>query len=880
MNMLVKILRWIHKTSSSHPRIIIVFFLLISMAGFASLPFIRTSPSLIPEPGQTFPVTQLLVEQIALFGDRDLLTIAIELPEPPGDSFVKTLDSLSKELKQIPGVKLVRFRLLDPEDSDQVDELRNNFLTGMDARQRENLRELLNPDGIKETFKKNLNLLWTFQNKYPILFLKILRDPVGLDRFMWESKIQEDGGSSVTNESQQTEIDSKSRATPKFLRQFLGNEHLLFSSPDLRIYLLNITPKFSEVDVVRTAELLKQVKAVLSEKLPAFMNNCSGITESAKSDMRWLLTGRLAFMDESYELLKEGIWKILIISVILCLGFILAFYRSLWATAILFIPIAAGIGPNYGLIFLAHDEINPLVMSVSGVLFGLGTDYGVHLWSRFTEEIDRGYSPVKASSIACEQTGPPVVIGAVTNILAFLCLCLSRDTGLFQLGYIGAIGLILTLVASLFLFPAIVALLANSKQSYYPRMRPRIGSFARVFRKMPGMTVFISGVVLAILLFGSVLVSYEKDLFKATYARDMDSTATAKWISGKFGVDFSQPTLLFFDAPDLNEGLTIQRQVDHILRELKQRNHEIVLFDSVSHIMAPAFERQANLALVSRILDQWPELKATFMKLVANSMLSQTSAETMKRSFDELHFLLEELKATLATQKDTQLEGQEIKEYIARVGSNYRFLTRILFSGHVLNSEEMNETHKQITTAMTGLPVQVNTCSPRQAMAEYIQNTNSEVFRLGLLVVVTVIIFFFALFRHPTMVALSLTPMLGAFASVFGVMGYIGNGLPNSMVAVAPLIFGLSMDNGVHVVMGSVQGLAPSVIKTMEHITRPILFISTTNVLGFVALLTSRHYPLEFLGWAMLIGTAASVFLSLVTLPAILLTMERRKSRI
>jgi predicted RND superfamily exporter protein len=529
---------------------------------------------------------------------------------------------------------------------------------------------------------------------------------------------------------------------------------------------------------------------------------------------------------------------------------------------------------------LAHDEINPLVMSVSGVLFGLGTDYGVHLWSRFTEEIDKGYSPVKASSIACEQTGPPVVIGAVTNILAFLCLCLSRDTGLFQLGYIGAIGLVLTLVASLFLFPAIVALLANSKKSYYPRMRPRIGSFARVFGNMPGMTVFISGVVLAIVLFGSVRVSYEKDLFKATYARDMDSTATAQWISGKFGVDFSQPTLLFFDAPNLNEGLTIQRQVDHILRELKQRNHEIVLFDSVSNLMAPELERQANLGSVSRILDQWPELKATFLKLVSSSMLSQASAETMKRSFVALHDLLEALKVTLATQKEPQLAGPEIKDYIARVGSNYRFLTRILFSGDVLNSEEMNETHKQITAAMTGLPVQVNTCSPRQAMAEYIQNTNSEVFRLGLLVVVAVIIFFFALFRHPTMIALSLTPMLGAFASVFGVMGYIGNGLPNSMVAVAPLIFGLSMDNGVHVVMGSVQGLAPSVIKTMEHITRPILFISTTNVLGFVALLTSRHYPLEFLGWAMLIGTAASVFLSLVTLPAILLTMERRKSRI
>jgi len=133
----------------------------------------------------------MLLELIELFGDQRSLYIAIELPEPPGESFVKVISGVSEDLAKIPGVKLVGYRFFDPDDTDQVNDLRKNFLLGMNGDQRRDLALLLDPQGIKETFKKNLNFLWTYQNTHPILFQRVLRDPVGLDRFMWESKIKE-----------------------------------------------------------------------------------------------------------------------------------------------------------------------------------------------------------------------------------------------------------------------------------------------------------------------------------------------------------------------------------------------------------------------------------------------------------------------------------------------------------------------------------------------------------------------------------------------------------------------------------------------------------------------------------------------------------------
>ena len=108
-------------------------------------------------------------------------------------------------------------------------------------------------------------------------------------------------------------------------------------------------------------------------------------------------------------------------------------------------------------------------------------------------------------------------------------------------------------------------------------------------------------------------------------------------------------------------------------------------------------------------------------------------------------------------------------------------------------------------------------------------------------------------------------------------MSMVGYGLPFSIVGVAPLIFGLGMDNGVHLVMGSLGEEGSSVEEAMERVTNPIVFTSLTNVMGFVSMITSKHYSMEFLGWAMVVGMTSSVLLTLLTLPSILTFLEDRK---
>jgi predicted RND superfamily exporter protein len=120
--------------------------------------------------------------------------------------------------------------------------------------------------------------------------------------------------------------------------------------------------------------------------------------------------------------------------------------------------------------------------------------------------------------------------------------------------------------------------------------------------------------------------------------------------------------------------------------------------------------------------------------------------------------------------------------------------------------------------------------------------------------------------------------MIGSFAITLGVFGIVGAGLPFSVVCVAPLVFGFSIHNGIHVVMGSLHEKNSDVATTMIRVTPRAVLTSLNIMAGFVAMITSHHYSMEFLGWSMIVGMMSAVPLTLVTLPALLDLLQKKKA--
>jgi len=75
-------------------------------------------------------------------------------------------------------------------------------------------------------------------------------------------------------------------------------------------------------------------------------------------------------------------------------------------------------------------------------------------------------------------------------------------------------------------------------------------------------------------------------------------------------------------------------------------------------------------------------------------------------------------------------------------------------------------------------------------------------------------------------------------------MGAAHVGIPFSIIGVAPLIFGLGIDNGIHVVMRSLDGTEGSIEHVMVHMAPLIIVTSVTTVFGFASMIFTQHYSL------------------------------------
>ena len=848
MKWLVLALKMIAQLSMNHPRVVIGVSVVISALGFASMPWIVASTNLLAGVGKSNAVINLTKENNQYFGDRESLVLVLDFPEPPGRSRLEFIQGLGESLAKVPGIERVRYRLIDPDDRQEVETLFKHFLLGMGSKERQGIQEILSPRGVKDAFRITRNHLILLENSH--LEKQLLEDPLELSAFVARSMEKQTGPIGM------------------------GDPYLLIASPDSTMYLIQIAPNFPSSDIVRARELVKRLEKFIPKKIKE-LNDKIHVIKDLK-ELKWDLTGKTAFQYESDVIFDEETSRLLFISFGLVLVTFLAIYRSFVSAAILMIPLAAGIGPNYGLLYLAYDEVNPVVMGATGVLLGLGAEYGVHLWGRFREELDSQGSPAHAVFGAYEHTGPPVILGALTGIMAFLCLCFSNQPALVQFGFFGATGLALTMLSTIFLFPAIVTILASRRGDYFPKMQVSFRFLASFYRRNPRAIVAASCVLICIGAFFATKVTHEKDLFKVFLATGMKSMAVSDTISRKFHSNFSQSTQLTFDVDNFQTGLTIQRKLDRILESLMVKPSEIASFDSISRFIAPIKVREINLKFLSELVASWPKLRNVFLGELSHSDFSPMAINKLEESFDSTGKMVGDLvRPDRPNQEIAHPEEKSL--YVAKIEGKYRFLTDVRYADTITNPEDLKNVDRKIMAAVKALPVQVHISGTRQTMEAILSSLVDELFRLGAYAFVSLVLIFLVVFPNPLGVALCLVPMIGSFAMTLGAAGFVGAGLPFSVVCVAPLVFGFSIHNGIHVVMGSLHEKNSDIAKTMVRVTPRALLTSLTIMAGFVAMVTSRHYSMEFLGWSMIVGMLSAVPLTLVTLPALLLLVQKRK---
>jgi uncharacterized membrane protein YdfJ with MMPL/SSD domain len=175
-------------------------------------------------------------------------------------------------------------------------------------------------------------------------------------------------------------------------------------------------------------------------------------------------TGTVGFLHDLFESVQRTIDKTTIVTIILVIILLLIIYRSPIAALVPLVAIGISFLVTRGIIgFMAQAGISFSTITDAYLvvtIFGVGTDYCLFIISRFREEMAKA-DHKQGIEVTMKRISPVIIASAVTVVIAFLCLSVSRFEQTKTSGLALAIGIAITLAIGLTLVPALMSIFGH-----------------------------------------------------------------------------------------------------------------------------------------------------------------------------------------------------------------------------------------------------------------------------------------------------------------------------------------------------------------------------------------------------------------------------------
>jgi hopanoid biosynthesis associated RND transporter like protein HpnN len=631
-----------------------------------------------------------------------------------------------------------------------------------------------------------------------------------------------------------------------------------------------------------------------------------------------------------------------ILSLVICaLIFIYGYQetgRPLKATVCLLV----GLGYTLGFTTLVIGHLNILTITFVPMLIGLAIDFGVHLITRYEEELRQGRSEEEAIRKAMVFTGQGIFTGAMTTAVAFLAMGLTNFKGIQEMGIICGGGMIVCLIPMMTMLPVMLFrggqnLLDHGHQpaarSADDALRARL---EQIWLSRPVLVTVVTVALsaLAITQFGKVYfdydllhmqsaglpaVVYEKKLIEGTpqsvlFAaviantpeealeleakfRKLPSVSTNISMAPYLTGDPSEKLKLIaqikkdiapvrFQPPDTTpvklEPLSavlystsgyMGAAADEMRQEdAAQPKPATPVLATGDHPKSPALEDPAEPGLADQLLTLRTNI--TELRLQMLSMDPAAASEKLAAFQQALFNDVEQTFNAIRDQDDSaRLKVADLPPALRNrfVGVTGKFLIQVYPRKDVWNHENQKVFVEQVRTVypnVTGTPVQLFEYT-KLLKDSYIEAAYYALGAIALMVLLH--------FRSITFMTLALLPVAIGTIWMGGLMGAFGIPFNPANIMTLPLVIGIGVTNGIHILNRFVEERNPSILSKS---TGKAVFVSgLTTIAGFGSLILAQHQGIRSLGIVMTMGVALCMVAALTFLPAVLNIWSKRQAR-
>jgi len=609
-----------------------------------------------------------------------------------------------------------------------------------------------------------------------------------------------------------------------------------------------------------------------------------------RGPVRLYLTGSVALGFEEMQSVIDGARLTGVLALVLVSIIMYAGLRSVRLGLIALLNLALGLSITVGFAAVAIGRVNMISVAFVVLYIGLGINYAVHYLLRYREIASAEPNRVSAVIAAGRFLSRPLLLSAATTALGFFAFVPTAFTGIAQLGLIAGVAMLVTLLLSYTTLPAMLAWL----QPDLAHDPPETGRGWRRALEIPlkqRAAVIAAGAVLA----GAALPLALQLRFDADplNLRDAESesvqTIRALFDAGEGGYRNIQVLLAPTANPaplvaELRALATVERVVSLADMVPRDQDEKLVILDDLGWLLGPAIINadwrvdppdSARLARAAGALAQALEadesralpaaLERLERRLATAESPDSVAAQVDRHLVGGLEYSLGRLARGLRA--DAPVTRDDLPDWLVAQFRG-RDGTRLI---QVFPAVDVGDFERQRAFAEQVLDVAGHAATGGPVIQLAAGEAITKAFRQALLWAVIGIGLVLLLALRSVGASLKvLAPLaLGGLATA-AVMVAVDIPFNFANVVALPLLLGVAVDNGIHLVLRHRAGLLPAGNVLESATARAIVFGALITAGGFGNLAFSPHAGTATLGLVLTIGLGLMVMATLVFLPALL----------
>jgi len=697
-------------------------------------------------------------------------------------------------------------------------------------------------------------------------------------------------------------------------RLILGEPYFL--SYDRQALIINLIPTFSMMDAYMIVDGTDAVQAVINEVLKEYPNIQAG------------LTGAIAVGRDEMVYSSQGLGISMLLSIIAIGALLFLAFRMAVAPVLALINLIIGIIWAAGIVAVVVPVLNIMTAMFMIILIGLGIDFSIHIITTFTEMRAKGLAIEEATLVGLEKSGKGVSTGALTTAVAFLALMIGDSRALSELGLVTAIGLLAVMLSSFVVLPTLLVVRERrherklAKKGLSVKTQPKDISFASMgkagslVQNNPWISLTAVLVITILLALSGKKITFNHNMMDLE-AEGLPSIMLQDTVQDKFDLSMDFAYLV---SESVEES-----------RATKKKAKDLPSVASVDDITTylPSSEQQAKR------IPHITEIK-TVMTLAQTPILTNEILETIRKEIERLEMNVMEFQTmaflggqdkvysrcteivgsvedppdnTIFTQIYDLMDMEESQltkrlnvfqdsyvDYftasVLKMTSTYPltleslpesildrytnkdrslFLTTVLPSGNIwqdrLFLDQFGSELESISDRSTGMPPIM------RALFEIIARDGRNA---ALLTIVLVYLILLIDFRSLRFALIAMLPLAVGAVWMIGLMQLFGFQLDMMNVMALPLILGIGIDDGVHVVhRWRLEGARPAYV-VISSTGKAVLLTSLTTILAFGSMMFSPFRGYASLSYALIFGVGACFLTTVIILPAFMGLIDRK----